>query len=778
MSNLVHELLIRIKADLGRVVKDTGDVADGLQAVGDSADEANKRIRETADELNNIQPGGVEETTVAVDAIAESAGNASGAVSSLGVAFGLLSGATLALVFAKIAKEIITVKLETESLRTQLDILTGDGAAAFQTIQTEAANTPGSIKELKDEFIALRDAGINPTTDAMQAIADQSIALSGDLSQLSDITKILSEAYAEGSLSAKSLIDLSEHGIPIFALLEDATGKNAKQLIEMAVKGDLSRESIDRLIVSMGNMSKGESAKALGSLEERISLLGKAWHNWEDTVLEDKSLGVIKTIVNSATNLINTFSRNMSANIDNQIAHAQSRINTFSSLGAVGQFVGDMVGYDPNQEKNKLDALNRQAAAQRAAADEKLKVETKVKDIERDNVNALNNAIDAEKKLGSVRQANHHAASSAADKAASAYAKERESVAATIEKLQFELSTLSLSDRERAIQNQLRALSAKATGEERVQIEALIREIDKETAAHKKQQEMWKTSIKDANAYYDLRKEINQLADKPDMSRDDFANGLAKIQDMGKELDLSAEQQKKLFDELGKGYNDSFVIKAKQGVNSLSVFSEQAARNMQDAFAQFLFDPFGSSIEDMGSSFIKMLGKMAAEAASAQVFEAFLGKNYGQSNATSGLIQAGIGAVSSAFGGMGSGSYAGLFSANGNAFNHGELLAFANGGVVTRPSVFPLAGGKTGMMGEAGPEAILPLQRGADGKLGVMVAGSNGGGINISTHVSVDSNGNAKDSDNGAKLANLVNSAVKKVIVEEKRPGGLLAAGR
>jgi phage-related minor tail protein len=49
-------------------------------------------------------------------------------------------------------------------------------------------------------------------------------------------------------------------------------------------------------------------------------------------------------------------------------------------------------------------------------------------------------------------------------------------------------------------------------------------------------------------------------------------------------------------------------------------------------------------------------------------------------------------------------------------------MPFAQGGIVSSPVTFPMRGG-TGLMGEAGPEAILPLARGADGKLGVRGAG-------------------------------------------------------
>ena len=76
----------------------------------------------------------------------------------------------------------------------------------------------------------------------------------------------------------------------------------------------------------------------------------------------------------------------------------------------------------------------------------------------------------------------------------------------------------------------------------------------------------------------------------------------------------------------------------------------------------------------------------------------------------------------------------GLFpSANGNVISQGRVMPFANGGIVNSPVLFPLRGG-TGLMGEAGPEAIMPLARGSDGKLGVR-GGGNGQHvtINIST---------------------------------------------
>ena len=63
----------------------------------------------------------------------------------------------------------------------------------------------------------------------------------------------------------------------------------------------------------------------------------------------------------------------------------------------------------------------------------------------------------------------------------------------------------------------------------------------------------------------------------------------------------------------------------------------------------------------------------------------------------------------------------------------GQVVPFADGGVVSAPTFFPL-GRSVGLMGEAGPEAILPLQRGSDGRLGVATSGG-GAPVNVTFNV-------------------------------------------
>ncbi len=72
--------------------------------------------------------------------------------------------------------------------------------------------------------------------------------------------------------------------------------------------------------------------------------------------------------------------------------------------------------------------------------------------------------------------------------------------------------------------------------------------------------------------------------------------------------------------------------------------------------------------------------------------------------------------------------------AAGGTFSQGRVMPFASGGVVGGPTTFPMRGG-TGLMGEAGPEAIMPLARGADGKLGVQSGAGGGGSVNVTINV-------------------------------------------
>jgi len=98
----------------------------------------------------------------------------------------------------------------------------------------------------------------------------------------------------------------------------------------------------------------------------------------------------------------------------------------------------------------------------------------------------------------------------------------------------------------------------------------------------------------------------------------------------------------------------------------------------------------------------------------------------------------------------------GFAFADGGVLSHGRVQAFARGGVVDSPTVFPMAKG-AGLMGEAGPEAIMPLHRGSDGSLGVKAQGSGSQvTVNIINNSSADISMEESEGPDGMKTLDIL----------------------
>jgi lambda family phage tail tape measure protein len=121
------------------------------------------------------------------------------------------------------------------------------------------------------------------------------------------------------------------------------------------------------------------------------------------------------------------------------------------------------------------------------------------------------------------------------------------------------------------------------------------------------------------------------------------------------------------------------------------------------------------------------------------------------------------------------------FQMPGQAFIPTGGYGFAKGGtftnsIVSSPTLFKFANGgalRDGVMGEAGPEAIMPLTRGPGGRLGVDASGSEGG-VNVT--VNVDAKGSSVEGDDkrSSELGRVIAVAVQQELIKQKRSGGIL----
>jgi hypothetical protein len=174
----------------------------------------------------------------------------------------------------------------------------------------------------------------------------------------------------------------------------------------------------------------------------------------------------------------------------------------------------------------------------------------------------------------------------------------------------------------------------------------------------------------------------------------------------------------KEFEEAAAAALGNTADEADKAADAFEEFTKEAARNIQDAFGETLFRTAKGQFDSIEELWGDLLLRMASEAAAAQLGKKLFGDGQGDSGW--------LGALFSAFGSGAGGGAAG--SAKGDAFTPaGKVLRFKNGGtIVDRRTRFTFGGGELGEMGEAGPEGILPLQRGPDGRLGVAAHGVGG----------------------------------------------------
>jgi hypothetical protein len=104
----------------------------------------------------------------------------------------------------------------------------------------------------------------------------------------------------------------------------------------------------------------------------------------------------------------------------------------------------------------------------------------------------------------------------------------------------------------------------------------------------------------------------------------------------------------------------------------------------------------------------------------------------------------------------------------GGAFSAGNVIPFANGGIVGSPTMFGMSGGRTGLMGEAGPEAIMPLKRGPDGKLGV----EGGGNVTVNQTFNFAANGDDSVKKIIAEAAPKIAKMTEAQIINSRQRGG------
>lgn len=201
--------------------------------------------------------------------------------------------------------------------------------------------------------------------------------------------------------------------------------------------------------------------------------------------------------------------------------------------------------------------------------------------------------------------------------------------------------------------------------------------------------------------------------------------------------------------------------------------------SMEDAIVQFAMTG-KLSFADFTKSILADMARIAVRQASSSALSSLFGMAASAAASYFGGGAASAGSTQAGYAGVDFSSY----QANGGAWGAGVQM-FANGGaftnsVVSKPTAFGMAGGQTGVMGEAGPEAIVPLARTSGGQLGIRALGGDSSSSNnqivIQQTLNIpEGSGGASEAD-GQVLAQAYAKSAKQgaqeQIARDLRPGG------
>ena len=175
---------------------------------------------------------------------------------------------------------LVRTAAQFERYRIQLEALEGSNAkaeSAVAWVSKFARQTPFELDGVMQAFVKLRAFGMDPMDGSLQAIADQTAKLGGGQQELEGIILALGQAWTKQKLQGEEILQLMERSVPVFDLLEKATGRSAAELRNLSSEGRLGRKAIQLLMQEMGKQSAGAAVAQMQSFNGQVANLGDSW---------------------------------------------------------------------------------------------------------------------------------------------------------------------------------------------------------------------------------------------------------------------------------------------------------------------------------------------------------------------------------------------------------------------------------------------------------------------------------------------------------------------
>jgi len=213
-----------------------------------------------------------------------------------------LGGAIAALGLVGLGRDILQTNIEFENLRTSLVTATGSAEAAalaFGKLQSFASSTPFSVKELTTAFITLKNLGLDPSEAALTSLGNTAGAIGKPLSQaveaVADAVTGEFERLKEFGIKSKSEGDRVTF---TFRGVATEVGKNSAE--------------IQKFLLDLGNVEfAGASVRQANTLQGAISNLKDSFDNFSDALLTNEGSGSLQGAVRAASASFNILTKNV-----------------------------------------------------------------------------------------------------------------------------------------------------------------------------------------------------------------------------------------------------------------------------------------------------------------------------------------------------------------------------------------------------------------------------------------------------------------------------------
>jgi tape measure domain-containing protein len=631
------------------------------------------------------------------------------ALAGVGVAFAAFRGLRFAV--------IKTAELETQT--RSLQVLTGSLESAkgiISELQQFAAVTPFTSSELIETSKRLKAFGVDTENlvDTVKRLGDVSGATGADLS---GIATAFGQIQAKGRLQGEELLQLQERGVALAEVLKEEYNLTGEEFSKALQKGQISAEAVNYALVKL---TETGGKYADGAISQSDTLAGK-FSTLQDNIQRiARAIGqllapALKRALDFLNGLISRLSDLQFGLANVQVLLARTAIGTGLEAQGLDNLQTAVDSINLGLIENEAQAKNAEAAINGISNALKL-VTSDPQAVERQYpaISSLIEQLDfLRNTLKAVRQEGFAAPTGGGGLTLpklTAGTADKEGKGPRQKSVEDFIKG-ALDPAVKAEQAFAKQAIEIARGNELLQARLAGTE-QEETTLQSINRIIESAGIKDAERVQDARRTLQVLFDQ----KTALEGQIDAQEELTEKQEAAAAKMDQLYKSIGSSISSGIVDTLTAAVDKTKSLRDVAAATLKDIsqiILKFAVNQF------LAGSFPKIFG-----------------------------------------------------SAYGNVFERNNIVPFARGGVVNQPTVFPMANGM-GLMGEAGPEAVMPLRRGRDGRLGVE---SSGGGIgNIVVNVDASGTQAQGDTAESRQLGEAIGSAVRQEILKQKRPGGLLA---